>query len=33
MFGPVERVPEGMLATVRLHLAALLGIEVPIGSR
>jgi mRNA interferase MazF len=33
MFGPVERVPGDVLARVRLHLAALLGIEVPIGSR
>ncbi len=32
MFGLIERVPDDALAKVRLHLAALLGIEVTIGS-
>jgi mRNA interferase MazF len=32
MFGLIERVPADVLAAVRLHLAALLGIEATIGS-
>ncbi len=32
MFGLIERVPADLLATVRLHLAALLGIDVTLGS-